>query len=226
MAVTGGVIIPALMKDIGKEIRRLRKLRGLSQARLAEILGVEQPTVQRWETGKREPSLDFIDKIAQALGASLSELVASDSLTALGPRLFVKGKVAAGSWHEASTWPEDEWREFTGRPGVNADPQHRFGLVVEGDSMNELYPEGTILECVSVFGHVETHTNRRVIVARCDGAGRYETTCKELVDQDGELWLVPRSTNPTHRPCRVGDMEPGITEARIIAVVVSSMRPE
>lgn len=226
IAPIGQSLNAAQMQNLGAEIRRLRKENGFSQAALAERLGVEQPTVQRWETGKREPSLDFIDKMAQVFGVAVGELVGDQSFIALGPRLFVKGVVSAGAWRDTVMLPEDEWQEFTGRPGVNADSHHRFGLVVEGDSMNEIYPEGTILECVSVFGHAEALPGKRVIVARMNKAGRYETTCKELVEQDSELWLVPRSTNPAHRPFRANDPEPGITETRIIAVVVSSIRAE
>lgn len=36
-------------------LSELRRLKGLTQTALAEKIGVEQPTVQRWEAGKREP---------------------------------------------------------------------------------------------------------------------------------------------------------------------------
>lgn len=39
------------------QIRRFRKARGLTQAALAEHLGVEQATVSRWECGTHEPEL-------------------------------------------------------------------------------------------------------------------------------------------------------------------------
>lgn len=38
-----------------KAIKRIRKSRGITQNKLAEMLGVEQPTVQRWESGARTP---------------------------------------------------------------------------------------------------------------------------------------------------------------------------
>lgn len=215
-----------LMQGYGERIAQLRKARGWSQAELAEMVKVEQPTVQRWEKEKREPTLAKLTELAQLFGVPVGELLSNDSFVPLGPRLFVKGAVQAGAWQEATTFPVDEWQSFTGRADIVAKPEHRFGLVVRGDSMDELYPEGTILECVSLFGHMEAAPGKRVIVARMNDDGQYETTCKELVEQAGELWLVPRSRNPAHAPIRVCDETPGITETRIIAVVVSSVRPE
>lgn len=216
-----------LMQGYGKRISSLRKARGWSQSELAEKLSVEQPTIQRWEKEAREPSLAKLTDLAQLFGVTIGGLLSDESFVPIGPRLFVKGAVQAGAWREATEWANDDWQTFTGRADVTALPEHRFGLLVRGDSMDQLYPPGTILECVSLFGHAEAAPGKRVIVARMDDQGRYETTCKELVEQDGELWLVPRSNNPAHSPIRVNDSsEPGIVETRVIAVVVASVRPE
>lgn len=204
----------------------LRKERGFTQASLAERLGVEQPTVQRWETGKREPDLGQLFALATALDIEPGALIDPSVAVSIGPRLFIKGEVAAGIWREAFEFPEDEWQTFTGRAGVTAELQHRFGLRIIGDSMNEVYPPDTIVECVSVFGHVEATPGRRVVVLRTNDNDECEATVKELVEQDGELWLVPRSTNPVYRPYKLMAPEPGIKQTRIAAVVVSSVRPE
>jgi transcriptional regulator with XRE-family HTH domain len=203
-------------------LSRLRKAKGFTQSTLAEVLGVEQPTVQRWESGKREPSLSQLFELARVLDVEPGNLIGDTTAQPLGPRLFMKGVVAAGVWREAMELPEGDWTTFTGRAGVAADDQHRFGLRVEGDSMNEVYPEGTILECVSVFGHVEIKPGRRVIALREDGQGLVEATVKELVASEDGLWLVPKSTNPAHQPFRLSDDD----SIRIAAVVVASVRPE
>lgn len=204
----------------------IRKRRGLTQTQLAERLGVEQPTVQRWEKGKREPDLGQLQALAGVLGVTAGELLEGDIASPVGPRLFVKGEVAAGVWRTAVENPADEWESFYGRPDVNADISHRFGLRVIGDSMDQFYPEGTIVECVSLFGHAEAAPGKRVVVVRMNDAGMCEATVKELVEQDGELWLVPRSNNPAHSPWKLSENEPGIVETRIAAVVVASVRPE
>ena len=207
-------------------LAEMRKRLGLSQAALAEKLGVEQPTVQRWEKGKREPDLGQLISLANVLGVEPGALLSGVTTVAIGPKLFIKGEVAAGVWRPAVELPEDEWQSFTGRSDVSANVDHRFGLRVVGDSMNLLYPPGTIVECVSLFGRAEAVPGKRVVVIRMDDDGQYEATVKELIEQDGDLWLVPRSSNPNHKPYRLSANEPGIVETRIAAVVVASVRPE
>jgi phage repressor protein C with HTH and peptisase S24 domain len=103
----------------------------------------------------------------------------------------------------------------------------RFGLVVAGDSMNLLYPPGTILECVNYFGDEPIPNGKRVIVQRTKRDGTVEATVKELVrDADGIEWLVPRSSNPVHQAFRGDSPGPGIARVEIIAIVVASIRPE
>lgn len=208
------------------ELQSLRKKRGLSQAQLAELVGVEQPTVQRWESGKRLPDLDSLHKLASVLGVTPGALLEGGTVVAVGPTLWIKGEVAAGVWRAAAEWPEVDWQTFTGRADVAAKPEHRFGLIVHGDSMDLLYPHGTIVECVSTFGRIEVAPGKRVVIIRKNDRQEYEATVKELVEQGEELWAVPRSSNPAHRPINLSEPEPGILETRIVAVVVASIRPE
>lgn len=205
----------------------LRKRKGLTQQALADRLGVEQPTVQRWEKGTREPeSLAQVFALAEALDVEPGALLDKNIAVPMGPRLYVKGAIAAGVWRQAIELPENEWQSFTGRSDVTAKLEHRFGLRVVGDSMSEVYPHGSIVECVSLFGTAEATPGKRVVVIRENEDGEFEATVKELVLQDGELWLVPRSHNPAHRPWKLNEPEPGIVETRIAAVVVASVRPE
>ena len=55
----------------GKRLREARKrIPNLSQERLAEIVGVEGPSVSRWETGKDFPDESRLPLICKALGVS------------------------------------------------------------------------------------------------------------------------------------------------------------
>lgn len=213
------------MRYLG-ELQALRKKRKLSQQQLADLVGVEQPTIQRWEHGKRLPDLDALHRLAGVLGVSPGALLEGGSIVAAGPTLWIKGEVAAGVWRAAAEWPESDWQTFTGRPDVTAKVEHRFGLLIHGDSMDLLYPHGTIVECVSAFGQAEAAPGKRVVILRKNERQEYEATVKELVEQDGQLWAVPRSTNPAHLPINLMVPEEGIVETRIIAVVVASIRPE
>jgi phage repressor protein C with HTH and peptisase S24 domain len=148
-------------------------------------------------------------------------------VTELGPRLFVVGEVAAGVFKEAWKLDEADWEAFTGRPAVDAPVRDRFGLQVAGDSMDLLYPPGTILECVNYYGDEPIPSGKRVIVQRTKLDGTIEATVKELVrDAEGVEWLVPRSSNPMHQAFRGDAPTLGIARVEVIAIVVASIRPE
>lgn len=53
----------------------LREERGLSQARLAELAGVDRKTINRIENGHFSPSLDTLTRLSVVLKCRLSELV-------------------------------------------------------------------------------------------------------------------------------------------------------
>jgi transcriptional regulator with XRE-family HTH domain len=62
------------------QIARLRILRGLTQEQLANLVGTQQPSIARLESGAQEPSLAFLRKVAAALGSRLEiRLVPVDS---------------------------------------------------------------------------------------------------------------------------------------------------
>ncbi|AGH48741.1 prophage repressor [Sphingomonas sp. MM-1] len=210
------------------QLKKLRNLRKMTQSALAEAVGVEQPTIQRWESGARTPDMADILRLAAALGVEPGELFAEGPLVALGPRLYVKGVVAAGVWKEVWEYEPDEWEVFTGRADVAAPVRDRFGLRVEGDSMDIVYPHGTIVECVAYWGEAAIPNGKRVVVQRRRVSQDFETTVKEYrIDGDGREWLIPRSNNPAfQRPIEIGHDEDDIEEVRIIALVVGSYRPE
>ena len=55
----------------GYQVARLRIKLGLTQTQLAEIVGTKQPSIARLENGEGTPSLSFLEKVAEALGAEV-----------------------------------------------------------------------------------------------------------------------------------------------------------
>lgn len=49
-------------------IKELRQYRGMTQEDLAGMIGVSQQALQKWETGKRTPKKETLDRIYNALG--------------------------------------------------------------------------------------------------------------------------------------------------------------
>ena len=64
----------------GTTIRNLRENRNLTQAELAEELGVSSKTISKWETGKGLPDISLLQPLARALGISLIELMSGQHI--------------------------------------------------------------------------------------------------------------------------------------------------
>lgn len=66
------------MNQFAKNLRFLRKSKGMSQADLSEILKTTGGSISNWETGKATPSLDDILVISEFFNVELSDLVSTE----------------------------------------------------------------------------------------------------------------------------------------------------
>jgi transcriptional regulator with XRE-family HTH domain len=64
-----------IKEKFGLRLKTLRKAKGLSQEELAERSGLNRPYISGIEKGKRNVSLEVMEKLAGALGVGLGELV-------------------------------------------------------------------------------------------------------------------------------------------------------
>lgn len=143
---------------------------------------------------------------------------------------FIIGEVQAGHWLEAAEWPQEEWMPVM----VPVDPEFsrfsRFGVVVRGPSMNEIYPDGTALICVKMYDlGRDPIPGERVIVHRMNGHGLVEATVKEYHEENGKRLLRPRSTHPDFQEAiemPSGDGDSQDAEIAVVGLVLYSIRSE
>lgn len=57
-----------LKKLVGKKIQHIRKQKGMTQEKLAEMIGIEVPSLSNIETGKFAPSIETLQKLSSVLG--------------------------------------------------------------------------------------------------------------------------------------------------------------
>lgn len=57
------------------KIAEARKSKGWTQQALAEAVGLTQGAVAHWESGRRQPPVATLRKIAEALGVPVAELI-------------------------------------------------------------------------------------------------------------------------------------------------------
>ena len=62
------------MKNIGKRIKDLRKKKGLTQEKLADMLGITHKAVSKWECGLTVPDISMIVPLASILEVSTDTL--------------------------------------------------------------------------------------------------------------------------------------------------------
>mgnify|MGYP001494892436 FL=1 len=60
--------------DTGKQIKEARVKAKLTQEKLAQKAGISVFTLQKYESGDRNPKIESLQKIANALGISITQL--------------------------------------------------------------------------------------------------------------------------------------------------------
>ena len=63
------------MKELGERLRILRESVKLSQVKMAELLGVKQSSINRYEQGQSAPSLETLVKYADYFDVSMDYLL-------------------------------------------------------------------------------------------------------------------------------------------------------
>lgn len=58
-------------QEIAAQLRQVRKEQGMTQERLAEKVGTRKSNISRLESGRYNPSLDFLEKVAGGLGREI-----------------------------------------------------------------------------------------------------------------------------------------------------------
>ena len=81
-------------------LKKLREEKNMSQYVFAKDFGIAQSTVGGWESGKREPNFETVQKLADYFNVSVDYLLGRDEVpsspTSNGTWIPVLGKVQAG----------------------------------------------------------------------------------------------------------------------------------
>lgn len=202
----------------------------------ARALGVKLPTYYSHENGTSGLRPDVAAKYARKFRVSLEWLLTGKGeapTTGVVPfdneleGLPLLGNIQAGAWVEAADAQEGAGTEMV---QVVRDPRfphaRQYALRVVGDSMDLEYPDGSIVTCVSFSDSGLAIAEGMIVhVERHRAGGQFvEITLKQVQRRNGRLYLVPRSTNPKHRPL---DLESSDGETEIVCkgVVLGGWAP-
>jgi len=64
-----------MTESFGDRLRRIRESKGLNQGELAERTGLQPSAVSHFESGRRSPSFENLNRLADALSVSLDFLI-------------------------------------------------------------------------------------------------------------------------------------------------------
>ena len=64
-----------ISEQLGKNMKRIRAKKGMSQGDIARALEVDRGYISNIENGKKNPTIARIQKLANALGVSADELL-------------------------------------------------------------------------------------------------------------------------------------------------------
>ena len=137
------------MSEFNKNLRALRKKKGLTQGQLAAKLGISQSSIGMYEKGLRQPNFDILLKFAEFFDTDTDYLITgkkhpdpindANILPLKKIRVPIIGSIACGE-------PIFADREYEGYIDTGADRDFDFCLRCEGDSMiNAGIPDGAIV---------------------------------------------------------------------------------
>lgn len=212
-------------------LQAAREAFGFSSARsAAQAFGWKESTYGAHENGQNGFNPETARKYARAFNVSAAWLLTGEGR---GPARLpgvryvrVLGDVQAGVWRESNEWPADDQFGIAIPDEPELERARLFALEVRGNSMDRIYPAGTIVVCVAAVSQRQLVAGKRYVVERIRADGHRETTLKTVsADQDGRLWLVPESNDPRFSAALPVRGEEGET-IRVIGRVCYSVRPE
>lgn len=195
---------------ISKIDKRLEELR-TNRTAASKKAGLGGTFIRDLARKGANPSIENLRKLAEALQIPLEELtnsqIASNDNESVREAdlgtLPVVGIIEAGQFRDITLMDQDEEFETI---NVARDPRfpraRQYALKVNGDSMNELFADGSYVTAVDFWDSgldpkdgLIVHVERRIADTHL-----VETTLKQIKRDGAVVMLQPRSTNPKHKP--------------------------
>jgi repressor LexA len=201
-------------------LKELRKKKRLTQAELANIIGISQNNYSYWENDKVKIDNASLKKLADFFGVSIDYILDRPESETNYPSedmvsFPVIGYIRAGYGGEAIEQETGEIQLVPRSILMGHKPADFFVLQIKGDSMYPMFLEGD-----------------RVVIRKCDSVDSgsiaailyngNEATVKKVVYKMGEDWFDMIPTNPMFKTVRIKG--PELQECRVLGLVVYLFR--
>lgn len=187
----------SLAEIFAENLRHARTSRSMTVEKLAELVGVSQPTVTDWENKKKQPRAGVVERLAEIFNADISyfftdqnkeSVIPSNIIPARTVMVPILGTIACGE----PIYIAENFRGYREELSDHMPKGNVFLLEAKGDSMEPTVPDGAYV-LVREQPEVEYGEIAAVIVN-----GDTEATLKRVRRQGDMIYLV--SENPKYPP--------------------------
>lgn len=121
---------------IGERIKQTRKEKGMTQKQVAELCGMADSAIRKYESGSQKPKLETLCKIASALGVSPSFLAGLDPLvdTPENRKIVDEGFISFGKAVEGLKGPKETAESIS---SYFTEPSDEDYLLMAFDELND-----------------------------------------------------------------------------------------
>lgn len=197
---------------IGDKIKQLRKQYSYTQAQLAKKIDMSQQAIARWENGTASPNPEMLIALAEVFNVTVDYLIGKtlnqDEAIYLdataSERIPVVGVIKAGY----DMYAEQNILGYKYTDKNKTKGKECFWLKVTGDSMNAV---GIFNGSLVLVERRKVVDNKRIAIVRINGD---EATVKQVIFNEENVILQPRSTDPSYLPqiVKAEDFESGYAE--------------
>jgi len=196
------------MATFGERLRELRKASGMKQKELAAAVQMGESTISMYEKENREPDFETLEMFSDYFNVDLNYMLGRTDTSTFIPntrsrfivrKVPVYGRIPAGVPFEAI---HDQIGEVE-VPSRYTDLEDLFGLVVVGDSMDKVIPDGYI----ALLQKTDVLENGEIGAVLING---FDATLKKFFRLTDFIVLEPLSHNPQHQPTMIGRDGPEI----------------
>lgn len=184
------------------------KRRWRSAAAFAAAHDLVESAYRSHENGTRGMSIETIKRYAALLHIDWTWIadghgLGPDDDTVQAPAhdlpktLFVIGAIQTDSWRPGIIWPQSSWQDTGIPPSPRFPHAHHVAMELRDDSLDVLYPSGSIIEFIHLEQAGALVNGDLVIVIRRRADDMQECTVREFRrDPRGRAWLWQRSLQP------------------------------
>lgn len=197
--------------DLLSNIETILQEKGLSERKACLDADISPDFIRDMRRNGNFPKVDKLIKLANSLKININFFLdvinpqasiyrpITDNTIIPFKTVYIKGEIQASQWTDTLEWPKSKWIPFPTPISHQYKNNHPFAFMVKGNSINQLYSEGSIIIAVnfSDLGR-DPENGECVIILRQDlVTGHYKSALKLVqLKQDGQILLWPHSNNP------------------------------